>query len=98
MATYQKPITGDWYINADGKFFRIWGLVYEQGLLNRVVIQQLSGKRYHIALSNWRKLDLVRYPPTGKSTISVARQDNAAGLDQFQVLAAPKAKPTPNIK
>ena len=62
MATYQKPITGDWYINADGKFIRIWGLVYQKGLLSRVVLQQLSGKRYHIALADWRRLDLVRYP------------------------------------
>ena len=62
MANYKKPIIGSWYINSDGQFVRVWGVVYEHGKLNRVVIHLLSGKRYCIKLEKWRTLDLVRYP------------------------------------
>lgn len=62
MATYNKPIIGSWYINPDGQFAKVWGVVYEHGKLNTIVIQQLSGKRFCIKLENWQTLDLVRYP------------------------------------
>lgn len=62
MATHQKPEIGDWYINADGQFVRTWGLIYEQGQLDKVIIQQLNGKRHHLGLNDWHLLDLVRYP------------------------------------
>jgi len=62
LATHQKPITGDWYINTDGQFIGAWGAVYEYGQLGRIIIQQHNGKRYHVSLSDWYQLDLVPCP------------------------------------
>ena len=62
MAAHQEPNAGDWHINADGQFVRTWGLAYEKGQLDRVIIQQLNGKRYHVNLNDWYLLDLIRYP------------------------------------
>ncbi len=62
LATCNKPIIGSWYINPDGQFAKVWGVVYENGRLNKIVIQQLSGKRFCIKLENWQSLELALYP------------------------------------
>ncbi len=65
LASHQKPSIGDWYINADGQLVRIWGLAYEWGQLDQVIIQQPNGKRCHLNLNDWYLLGLARYPMSG---------------------------------
>ena len=64
MATHQTAEIGGWFITLDGQFLRIWGLGYDQGIVDKVVIQQLNSRTRILSVSEWQQMDLAPYPMT----------------------------------
>ena len=62
MATHQTAEIGDWFITLDGQFLRVWGLGYDQGIVDKVVIQQLNSRTRILSVPEWQRMDLAPYP------------------------------------
>ncbi len=73
MAINNEPIIGAWYINLSSQFLRVWGMVYNNGESERIVLHYLNGMRFIIALEDWYKLDLLRYPEENKRRSSATQ-------------------------
>jgi hypothetical protein len=66
VATNHKPIIGAWYLNLRCQFLKVWGMVYNNGEPDKIVLHYLNGMRFIIELEDWRQLDLLRYPTENK--------------------------------
>lgn len=73
MAINNEPIIGAWYINLSSQFLRVWGMVYNNGEPQRIVLHYLNGMRFIIELEDWYKLDLLRYPEENKRRSSATQ-------------------------
>ena len=62
MAIKQEPVISAWFINLNGQFMKVWGVVYNHGFADKVIIQYLNGMRFVVDLPTWFKLDLERQP------------------------------------
>ncbi len=62
MAINHTPETGAWYINMNNQFLRIWGVIYEHGVAEKLVLHYLNGSRSIVTLCQWAEMDLIRYP------------------------------------
>jgi len=62
VAINHEPIIGAWYINLSRQFLSVWGMVYKNGELQKIVLRYLNGLRLIIELEDWYALDLLRYP------------------------------------
>ncbi len=61
MAVKQRPVPGFYYINLAGQLIKVRALVYSGGVLNRVVVEFLDGRRAHLPLDEWNWMELDRY-------------------------------------
>ncbi|MBT8116340.1 MAG: hypothetical protein KJO66_00790 [Gammaproteobacteria bacterium] len=73
MFLQQKPIPGYWYSNQSGQLIQVRAIVFSGGKGNRIVIEDISGKRESLDMACWRDMDLVLHSP-----VSDHRQDDAA--------------------
>ena len=73
MAINHEPIVGAWYINLRSQFLRVWGMVYNNGEPDKIVLHYLNGMRLTIELEDWYKLDLLHYPIENKQRNSATR-------------------------
>jgi hypothetical protein len=63
MFLQQKPIPGYWYSNQSGQLIQVRAIVFSGGKGNRIVIEDISGKRESLDLPSWRDMDLVLHSP-----------------------------------
>jgi hypothetical protein len=63
MFLQQKPIPGYWYSNFSGQLIQVRALVFTQGKRNRIIIEDINGKRESIDFTLWRGMDLVLHSP-----------------------------------
>jgi len=63
MFLQQKPIPGYWYSNFSGQLIQVRALVFAQGRHNRIIIEDINGKRESIDFALWRGMDLVLHSP-----------------------------------
>ena len=61
MAVRQRPVPGLYYINLTGQLIKVRALVYSAGVLTRVVVEYLDGRRARLPLDEWNWLELDRY-------------------------------------
>ena len=62
MATHQTAEIGGWFITLDGQFLRVWGISYDQGIVDKVVIRHLNSRTRVMSLLEWQRMDLAPYP------------------------------------
>ena len=55
------PVPDSWYVNETGKVIKVRLLLYREGKLNAVIIENLEGRRNIIKLEGWYELHLSRY-------------------------------------
>ena len=53
---------GTWYINLNNQFLRVWGVIYNQGIAEKVVLHYLNGNKKIITMEAWQNMELIRYP------------------------------------
>ena len=63
MFLQQKPIPGYWYSNQSGQLIQVRAIVFSGGRGNRIVIEDISGKRQSLDVASWRDMDLVLHSP-----------------------------------
>ncbi len=63
MFLQQKPIPGYWYSNQSGQLIQVRAIVFSGGKGNRIVIEDISGKRESLDMASWRDMDLVLHSP-----------------------------------
>ena len=63
MFLQQKPIPGYWYSNQSGQLIQVRAIVFSGGRGNRIVIEDISGKRQSLDVPSWRDMDLVLHSP-----------------------------------
>ena len=63
MLLQQKPIPGYWYSNQSGQLIQVRAIVFTGGRGNRIVIEDISGKRQSLDVPSWRDMDLVLHSP-----------------------------------
>jgi hypothetical protein len=63
MFLQQKPIPGYWYSNQSGQLLQVRAIVFSGGRGNRIVIEDISGKRQSLDIASWRDMDLVLHSP-----------------------------------
>ena len=63
MFLQQKPIPGYWYSNQSGQLIQVRAIVFSGGRGNRIVIEDISGKRESLDVASWRDMDLVLHSP-----------------------------------
>jgi len=63
MFLQQKPIPGYWYSNFSGQLIQVRALVFVRGKRNRIIIEDINGKRESIDFALWRGMDLVLHSP-----------------------------------
>ncbi len=63
MFLQQKPIPGYWYSNQSGQLIQVRAIVFTGGRGNRIVIEDISGKRQSLDVPSWRDMDLVLHSP-----------------------------------
>ena len=63
MFLQQKPIPGYWYSNFSGQLIQVRAVVFAQGKRNRIIIEDINGKRESIDFSLWRGMDLILHSP-----------------------------------
>ena len=63
MFLQQKPIPGYWYSNQSGQLIQVRAIVFSGGRGNRIVIEDISGKRQSLDVPSWREMDLVLHSP-----------------------------------
>lgn len=63
MFLQQKPIPGYWYSNQSGQLIQVRAIVFSGGRGNRIVIEDISGKRQSLDVTSWREMDLVLHSP-----------------------------------
>ena len=61
MYRSHDPVPDAWYVNKTGKVLKVRLLLYREGRLNAVIIENLEGQRNIIKLENWYELHLSRY-------------------------------------
>ncbi len=61
MALDHEPVIGAWYVNLSRQFLKVWGMVYNNGKPQQIVLRYLNGLRLIIELTDWYALDLRRY-------------------------------------
>jgi hypothetical protein len=75
MFLQQKPIPGYWYSNFYGQLIQVRALVFAQGKRNRIIIEDINGKRESIDFTLWRGMDLVLHSPVVDSGPDGAARD-----------------------
>jgi hypothetical protein len=75
MFLQQKPIPGYWYSNFSGQLIQVRALVFAQGRRNRIIIEDINGKRESIDFTLWRGMDLVLHSPVVDSGADGAVRD-----------------------
>ena len=63
MFLQQKPIPGYWYSNQSGQLIQVRAIVFSGGKGNRIVIEDISGKRESLDMASWRDMDLILHSP-----------------------------------
>jgi hypothetical protein len=61
MFRSQDPVPDSWYVNETGKVVKVRLLLYREGHLNAVIVENLEGRHNSIKLENWYELHLSRY-------------------------------------
>jgi hypothetical protein len=75
MFLQQKPIPGYWYSNFSGQLIQVRAIVFSQGRHNRIIIEDINGKRESIDFSLWCGMDLVLHSPVVASDADDAVRD-----------------------
>lgn len=73
MYLQQKPIPGYWYSNLSGQLIQVRALVYSSGTHQRIVIEDISGKRESVDMESWQEMDLVLHSPVSEQHRDIAR-------------------------
>ena len=63
MFLQQKPIPGYWYSNLAGQLIQVRAIVFAAGQRSRIILEDISGNRQSVDLSNWRSMDMVLHSP-----------------------------------
>lgn len=61
MFRSHNPVPDSWYVNETGKVVKVRLLLYREGKLNAVIIENLEGRRNIVKLEGWYELHLNRY-------------------------------------
>jgi hypothetical protein len=59
----QEPIPGYWYSNIVGQLQQVRVVLHEAGEIDRVMLENISGKRQCVNLDTWYRLDLTLHSP-----------------------------------
>ncbi len=63
MFLQQKPIPGYWYSNLAGQLIQVRAIVFSSGRHNRIILEDISGKRQSVDMASWRGMDMVLHSP-----------------------------------
>ncbi|MDH3980875.1 MAG: hypothetical protein OEU91_10250 [Gammaproteobacteria bacterium] len=74
MFLQHKPIPGYWYSNLSGQLIQVRAIVLVSGHNNRIIVEDIHGKRQSVDMESWRAMDLVLHSPVGDNL-----RDDAAG-------------------
>ena len=61
MFCSHDPVPDSWYVNENGKVIKVRLLLYQDGRLDAVVMEDLDGLSKIINLEQWYELHLSRY-------------------------------------
>lgn len=61
MYPSHDPVPESWYVNETGKVLKVRFLLYQEGRLIAVIVENLEGRHDIIRLATWYKLHLSRY-------------------------------------
>jgi hypothetical protein len=67
MIRSHNPVPDSWYVNESGKLVKVRLLLYREGELNAVIIENLESRRNIIKLEDWYELHLSRYYCTARN-------------------------------
>ena len=67
MFRSHNPVPDSWYVSKTGKVVKVRFLLYREGKLDAVIIENLEGRRNIIKLAGWHELHLSRYCCTAKN-------------------------------
>ena len=63
MFLQRKPVPGYWYSNVSGQLIQVRAILYSLGRYDRIVLEDISGKRNYVDLESWREMDLMLHSP-----------------------------------
>ena len=63
MYLQHKPIPGYWYSNLSGQLIQVRAIVLASRHNNRVILEDIHGKRQSVDMESWRAMDLVLHSP-----------------------------------
>jgi len=58
-----RPIPGYWYSNIVGHLQQVRAVLHEDGVASRLVLENISGKRQTLRITDWYQLDLTLHSP-----------------------------------
>jgi len=61
MFPSHDPVPDSWYVNTTGKVLKVRLLLYLEGYLDAVIIENLDGRHNMVKLERWYELHLSRY-------------------------------------
>ena len=72
MFLQQQPMPGYWYSNFSGQLIQVRAILYISGDCQRILLEDIRGKRDYIDPGDWKDMDLVLHSPVVEQQ-SVAR-------------------------
>jgi hypothetical protein len=76
MFLQHKPIPGYWYSNLSGQLIQVRAIVLVSGRNNRIILEDIHGKRQSVDMESWRAMDLVLHSPVGDNLRDDAAHDS----------------------
>jgi hypothetical protein len=63
MFLQQQPMPGYWYSNFSGQLIQVRAMLYISGKCQRILLEDIRGKRDYIKTGDWKDMDLVLHSP-----------------------------------
>ncbi len=63
MFLQQQPMPGYWYSNFSGQLIQVRAMLYISGKCQRILLEDIRGKRDYINTGDWKDMDLVLHSP-----------------------------------
>ena len=76
MYLQHKPIPGYWYSNLSGQLIQVRAIVLTSRRSNRIILEDIHGKRQSVDMESWNAMDLVLHSPVVESLRDDAARDS----------------------
>ncbi len=63
MLLQHRAIPGYWYANIVGQLVQVRAVLYTNGVLTRILLEYINGRRDFVDPDGWRYLDLALHSP-----------------------------------